>query len=216
MFGQKLNSFNFFSCFFSRYSLFLPVVLMQNLYAQVSDFDFTKPPEKGTRHRAEVMEGDTIPVVDLSTVYVYGTYEYKTHKQYEQWTRIKYNVKKVYPYAIIASAKLKEYDRALMKIENEHLKKLFIKACEKDLREQFENDLRSLTISQGKMLMKLIDRETGKTTYEVVKQMRGNFQANMWQAVARVFGHNMKVEYDAVNEDILIERAIKVVESGIF
>ena len=216
MFGQPSNRFNFFLRFFFRAYFFLLLLLQKNAYTQVSDFDFTRPPEKGSRLRAEVIEGDTIPVVDLSTIYVYGTYEYKTHKQYEQWTRIKFNVKKVYPYAIIASAKLKEYDKVLAKIENEHLKKLFIKECEKDLREQFENDLKSLTVSQGKMLMKLIDRETGKTTYEVVKQMRGNFQANMWQAVARVFGHNMKVEYDAVNEDILIERAIKVVESGIF
>ena len=66
------------------------------------------------------------------------------------------------------------------------------------------------------ILMKLIDRESGKTTYEVVKQLRGSFQAAMWQTVARLFGHNMKTEYDANVEDIMIERAIKLVENGQF
>jgi hypothetical protein len=64
--------------------------------------------------------------------------------------------------------------------------------------------------------MKLIDRETGKTTYDLVKQLRGSFQAAMWQTVARIFGHNMKSEYDANIEDIMIERAIKLVENGQF
>lgn len=132
------------------------------------------------------------------------------------WTRTKYNVKVVYPYAILAAAKLKEYDKALAQIENEKLRKTFIKKCEKDLRTEFEDELKALTVSQGKILMKLIDRESGKTTYEVVKQMRGAFQAAMWQTVARIFGHNLKSGYDAQVEDIMIERAVKLVETGRF
>ena len=64
--------------------------------------------------------------------------------------------------------------------------------------------------------MKLIDRESGKTTYQIVKEMRGGFQAAMWQTVACIFGHNMKVEYDANVEDVMIERAVKIVEAGQF
>lgn len=123
---------------------------------------------------------------------------------------------KVYPYAILAAAKLKEYDLALSKIENENLRKAFIKACEKDLRRQFEEDLKGLTVSQGRVLMKLIDRETGRTTYELVKELRGSFQAAMWQTVATLFGNNMKIAYDPLHEDIMIERAIKLVEAGQF
>ena len=73
-----------------------------------------------------------------------------------------------------------------------------------------------MTAGQRDMLMKLIDRETGKTTCEIVKQMRGGFQAAMWQTLARIFGHNLKTEYDARAEDLMIERAIKLVESGRF
>jgi hypothetical protein len=139
---------------------------------------------------------------------------FKTKYQYELWTRTKQNVKVVYPYAILAAAKLKEYDKALEKIQDEHMRKVFLKVCEKDLRHEFEDDLKELSVSQGKVLMKLIDRESGKTTYEIVKTLRGSFQAAFWNTLARLFGNNMKVEYDGAVEDVLIERAVKLVESG--
>lgn len=173
-------------------------------------------PNEPLRLRGEVIDGDTVPVVDLNTVNIYTQFEFKTKKQREQWTRLKYNVKIVYPYAIIASAKLREYDLALSRMHDENLRKAFIKVCEKDLRDQFEKDLKNLTVSQGKVLMKLIDRETGKTTYQIVKEMRGGFQAAMWQSLASLFGNSMKVEYDPEHEDIMIERAVKLVESGQF
>ena len=71
-------------------------------------------------------------------------------------------------------------------------------------------------MTQGKILLKLIDRETGSTSFDIVKQMRGNFQAFMWQSVARIFGSNMKTEYDPEGEDIMIERAIQLIEAGKF
>jgi hypothetical protein len=197
----------------------LPLAFMFGgfLNAQSPDAtDITTPPAQGYRTLAQVVDGDTLPLVNLNTVYVYTDLVFKTPQQYEMWTRTKFNVKKVYPYAILAAAKLKEYDNALAKIENEKLKKAFIKTCEKDLRAEFEDELKGLTVSQGKILMKLIDRESGKTTYDVVKQLRGAFQAAMWQTIARVFGHNMKVEYDAAVEDIMVEKAVKLVESGQF
>ncbi len=178
--------------------------------------DILTSPEIGFRCRAEVVEGDTFPLIDLGTVEVATNFVFKTRKQYEQWTRLKANVKKVYPYAILAAAKLKEYDKALEKINDPELKKAFVRACEKDLRTQFEEELKGLTVSQGKLLMKLIDRETQRTTYEIVKQLRGNFQAAMWQTLACLFGHNMKVEYDPLIEDVLTERAIQLVERGEF
>lgn len=164
--------------------------------------------------RAEIINNDTVPVIDLYTVNIYTDFIYKTKRQYEQWSRIKQNVKKVYPYAILAAAKLKEYDVILEKMPNEKMKKAYIRVCERDLKNEFEDELKDLSINQGRILMKLIDRETGKTTYEIVKEMRGGFEAVMWQAVARIFGNNMKSEYDAGSEDIMIERAVKLVEAG--
>jgi hypothetical protein len=210
---------HFFKYLFQRAKTTVFTALLFSFFpavSQVNPNDITVPPPVGYRCRAEVINNDTVPVVDLNTIYVYTNYVFRDRHQYELWTRTKFNVKKVYPYAILAAAKLKEYDNALGKIHDEHLKKAFIKVCEKDLRNEFEDELKDLTVSQGKVLMKLIDRESGKTTYEIVKELRGSFQAAMWQTVARIFGHNMKAEYDARVEDILIERAVKLVEAGQF
>jgi hypothetical protein len=210
---MQIHTLTYRKYLFSLGFIFVSIVS----FAQITDaYDIFTPPSNGYRARAQVLNNDTTAVRDLNTVYVVTDYEFKTKRHIEQWTRTKANVKKVYPYAILAAAKLKEYDKALAAIENEQLKKEFIKKCEDDLRFEFEEELKGLTVSQGKILMKLIDRESGKTTYDVVKQMRGTFQAAMWQTVARIFGHNMKSKYDGAVEDIMIERAIKLVESGQF
>lgn len=167
--------------------------------------------QPGVKVRAEVIKGDTVPVIDLYTINVEGEYLFKSEKQREQWSRIKRDLKIVYPYAILAAAKLKEYDLILDRMPSEDLKKAYLKVCEKDLRHEFEDELKDLSIRQGRLLMKLIDRETGKTTYDIVKQLRGSFQAVMWQALARLFGNDMKEGYDS-SEDAMIEAAIKQVE----
>lgn len=197
--------------------LLLTLLLFSSTFVAQEIQDPTVPVTKaGYKCRAEIVNGDTVPVIDLYDVYVYTEFVFKNNRQREQWTRIKYNVKKVYPYAILAAAKLKEYDRILERMPDEKMKKAYLRVCEKDLKNEFEDELKDLSINQGRVLMKLIDRETGKTTYEIVKQMRGGFEACMWQAVARIFGNNMKDDYDANVEDIMIERAIKIVESGQF
>lgn len=198
-------------------ALFLFTLLLFISSALSSQDDPTIPiTQPGYKCRAEVVNGDTVPVIDLPDMYVYTEFVFRNNRQREQWTRIKYNVKKVYPYAILAAAKLKEYDRVLERMPDEKMKKAYLRVCERDLKNEFEDELKELSINQGRVLMKLIDRETGKTTYEIVKEMRGGFEACMWQAVARIFGNNMKDDYDANLEDIMIERAIKVVESGQF
>lgn len=197
-----------------RNTFLLALVLScSNAAAQI---DLINPPDYGYRCYAIIEGKDTIPSFYLDNVDVVTNVIFKTKKQYEQWTRVKHNVKKVYPYAILASAKLKQYDLVLSKIHDEKLRKAYIKMCEKDLRKEFEDELKDFSVSQGRILMKLINRETGKTTYEIVKEMRGNFQANMWQALARLFGNNMKDDYDPSTEDIMIEKAIAMVERGDF
>lgn len=165
---------------------------------------------------AIIINGDTFPSFNLPEYTVYADFPTKNKRLYEAWTKTKYNVKKVYPYAIIAAAKLKEYNLVLEKLPTEKLKKTYLKVAEKELKDQFEDQLKDLSMTQGRILLKLIDRETGNTSYKLVKDFRGGFQAFMWQGVARLFGNNMKAEYDPTGDDILIERAIKLVESGQF
>lgn len=171
---------------------------------------------EGIRCYAVLEDRDTVPVFYLDEVGVTTNMVFKSKHQYEQWTRVKYNVKKVYPYAILASAKLKQYDIVLSKMQDEKIRKTYLKMCEKDLRKEFEGELKSLSVSQGRVLMKLINRESGKTTYAIVEELRGSFQAAMWQALARLFGNDMKTEYEAATEDMMIEKAIAMVERGDF
>lgn len=168
--------------------------------------------------KAIVVEKDTFPLIDLPEIEIWAYWGKVSisSKVFEQWTRTKYNVKKVYPYAVLASALLKEMDNKLAQISNEKEKKKFIKQCEKELRARFEEDLKNLSVTQGKILMQLIYRETGKTTYEIVKEMRGGFEATMWQALAYIFGNNMKVKYDPQGEDYMVEKAVQLVERGYF
>jgi hypothetical protein len=180
------------------------------------EIDVTVPAQKPQyKVWAEVYNGDTIPSIRFQDVYVYADYLYKNKKQYEAWTRTKYNVKKVYPYAILAAAKLKEYN-LIMERMDEKTRKAYLKVVERQLKDEFEEPMKNLSMTQGKILLKLIDRETGNTSYALVKDLRGDFQAFMWQSVARLFGSNMKSEYDPTGEDIMIERAIKLIEAGQF
>ncbi len=192
--------------------------LSTQLFSQTND-DLIIPTEKPKikyKVWAEVVNGDTIPSIRLPDMWIYAEYTYKNRKQYEAWTRTKYNVKKVYPYAIIAAAKLQEYNKVLEKLPDEKSKKVYLKLIEKKLKDEFEEPLKNLTTTQGKILLKLIDRETGTTSFNLVKDLRGGFQAFMWQGVARLFGSDMKSKYDPEGEDILIERAIKLIEAGQF
>jgi hypothetical protein len=202
----------------NKLSLILFLFLSFSSFAQTSD-DVIVPNEKPKvlyKVWAEIVNGDTIPSIRCQDIWINAEYTYKNKKQYDAWSRTKYNVKKVYPYAILASAKLKEYNRILEKMPTEASRKAYMKTVEKELKAEFEEPLKDLSMTQGKILLKLIDRETGNTSYELVKDLRGGFQAFMWQSVARLFGSNMKSEYDPKGEDIMIERAIKLIEAGQF
>ena len=112
----------------------------------------------------------------------------------------------------LAAVKLEEYAQELEEVESEKEKKEFYRAIEAELKEEFEGELRKLTISEGRILIKLIDRETGNTSYTLVKDLRGKFSAFFWQSLARVFGHNLKSNYDPLGEDRNIEYIVQQIE----
>lgn len=171
---------------------------------------------KGILMPAVIYQGDTIPYVTLPIVVCYTDRVFKNKKQKEAWDRLRYNVKKVYPYAILAAARLKEYDQILSQFSSESEKKRYMQLAEKQLKKEFGAELKQLTVSQGRILIKLIDRETGKTSYDLVKEMRGTFSAYMWQGLALMFNSTLKDDYDAEGEDKAIEYAIKLIEAGDF
>ena len=115
---------------------------------------------------------------------------------------------------LLASAKLKYINDQVATMTNERQKKRFIKETEKELKDQFEQELKKLTVTQGRILIKLIDRETGNTSYALVKELRGTLQAFFWQGLARLFGENLKSEYDSAGEDQMIEQIVRQIETG--
>lgn len=192
--------------------LFLPVFS----WAQQEPVKTPDSRFKGVSLPAHIIDGDTIPYVNLAPVLCMGERTFKSKKDQQRWERTKYNVKKVYPYAILAAAKLKEYDRILATLPTQRERDKYMKEAESHLTDEFGDELKKLTVTQGRVLIKLIDRETGKTTYDVVKNMRGGFSAFMWQSVALVFNSNLKADYDAEGEDKSIELAIRLIEDGQF
>jgi len=166
--------------------------------------------------RVEIIDGDTIPHVDLAEVTIISPWKFKNNKEKMAYTRLAKNVKIALPYARIAGVKLYEINSQLEKIKNDKDRKKYLKDAEKNLFAEFEKPLRNLTFSQGKILIKLIDRETGNTGFELIKEYRGSVSAFFWQGIARIFGANLKDIYNTDNEeDAMIEHIIKMIDNGL-
>ncbi|MBL7963241.1 MAG: DUF4294 domain-containing protein [Flavobacteriales bacterium] len=164
--------------------------------------------------RAMVHEGDTVPVVDLGSAWVTAQWSPKARKEQVQYTRLMRQVVKVYPYARLTSDLLSAYEADLRRIEKEHDRDLYMKLAEAELRAEFEDELKDLTMGQGRVLVKLIDRETGSTSFELVKQLRGSFNAFIWQSLAVLFGQDLKSRYDPLGDDRMIEHIVQRIEAG--
>ena len=161
-----------------------------------------------------LINGDTIPHRTIEEVIVYPRPKFNNRRQLRRYSRLIINIKKVYPYAKLAKEKLLEMDRHIATLTTEREKREYINTMEKELFSEFEDDLKKLTISQGRLLIKLIDRETGDTTYEWLKELKGSIPAFFWQAIARIFGSNLKSEFDAPGEDRLIDDIIRMIDAG--
>lgn len=171
---------------------------------------------EGTTVRMEVVGGDTMPLAQLPAFTYIGERTFKSKKEQKRYTRLMKDVKKVYPYAELAGAKLNEFEDDLAKATTERQRNRYYKRVEKALRNEFGDELTNLSVREGRILIRLIDRETGDTSYELVQELRSGFTAFCFQGVARIFGHNLKSEYNAEEgEDELIEDIIVRIEAGL-
>ena len=201
--NNKLPSMKFIVTFFSLAALL--IFSANSSFAQ----------DDGYLCEGEVVGQDTIATVYIPTVDVRAN---KLHqRKFEnKRKRLEKKVLKVYPYAKAAGELMRSFDEELAKIEGEKERKQFVKYAEEELKKQFEGDIRDMTISEGVILIKLIDRETGASSYNLIQELKGNFSAFMWQGVARLFSHNLKDEYDPYNDldDEVIEYIIDKIEFG--
>lgn len=146
------------------------------------------------------IDNELIPWVPLQDVFIYDTRIYKTPADRAKFYRLRYNVLKVLPYARFARARYAQLQRQLTTTKKRKDQKRLVKACEKEIKDMFNREIKNMTITQGQILIKLIDRETGNSSYQLVKELKGGFTAFFYQSVARVFGHNLKNEYDPEQE----------------
>lgn len=168
--------------------------------------------------RYKVVNGDTVAVCDLSVVTVGGRDyskppKFKNKRESYKYKKMTRYVKKVYPYAKLASRKLIECEAEIRK--NPESRKKAMKKVEKALRKKYGKAMKSLTVTQGKILLLLIDRQTGFTTFELVQELRGNFNASMYQGLALLFGHSLKLNYEPKGKHWMIEDIVRKIEMGI-
>ena len=138
-----------------------------------------------------------------------------TPRQLHEYTLLELKVKKVYPIAKVAAIKLAEYNKVYSSFKSERERRNYVKAVEKQLFLEFEDELRRMKVSEGRILIKLLDRETGNSSYEIIKEFKGGFSAFFWQSVAKLFGHDLKAQYDPVTEDRIIEYIIGQIDLGL-
>jgi hypothetical protein len=159
-------------------------------------------------------DGDTLLHSTIKEVSVYPEPQFSSRRDLRRYERLIYNIKIVHPYAVMAADMLNELNQTFTELKTERERQQFVKQVERKLMNEFEDELKSLTITQGRLLIKLIDRETGNTSYELLRELRGSFSAFFWQAVARLFGSNLKTTFDADGEDKLIDQIIILMENG--
>ena len=135
-------------------------------------------------------------------------------RQLREYTLLEMKVKKVYPIAKVAAVKLAEYNRVYATFKTERERRSYVKGVEKELFLEFEDELRKMKVSEGRILIKLLDRETGNSSYEIIKEFKGGLSAFFWQSVAKLFGHDLKAQYDPVMEDRIIEYIIAEIDLG--
>ena len=164
--------------------------------------------------RGFVYQGDTIPWIQLRTVHVFKELKFKKKKDYEQYERLIRDVKKVLPIANEVNSAIIETYEYLQTIPNEKERKRHIKDLEKGIKQQYTPRLKKLTTRQGKLLIRLIDRQSNQTTYDLVKAFLGSFRATTYQIFASMFGFSLKKHYDPEGDDALTERVIILVENG--
>jgi hypothetical protein len=155
--------------------------------------------------------GDTVGL----GVYLNRVYCFSRPMDMSRHRKLVRDFRKVYPLALVAREKMAGFEEKLVTLPTRRAQREFSKRTEKELVAEYTPTLKRMTVSQGKILLRLVDRETDQTSYEIVREFRGGFVAGFWQGVARIFGHNLKDEYDPAERDRMIEQCILMYNAGL-
>lgn len=169
---------------------------------------------QGFTVKAFVVDGDTILLENLPQIIIKDRRTFKSKRHAVRYNRLVRNVKKVYPYSQLAASLLAKYNDTLMATTNKREQRKIMKQAEQELWDRYGEELKKMTMSQGLILIKLIDRETGSTSYDLVQELRGTFTAFIFQGLARLFRLNLKASYNDDGEDQRIEDIVLLIEQG--
>ena len=161
-----------------------------------------------------IYEGDTIASLRMPPLYCFKPLNFKNKKQRQQYNRLVRNVKKTLPIAKEVNRAIIETYEFLQTLPDEKARQKHLNAVEKSVKEQYTPRMKKLTFAQGKLLIKLINRETDSSSFELVKAFLGPFKAGFYQAFAAIFGASLKKEYHPEGEDAMVEQIVLLVESG--
>ena len=172
------------------------------------------PQEKEIMHY--IVEGkDTIYIDEIRASKVYARIPKQKGKDWRKYYRLVHNFSKAYPYALVARKLVAEADSTIAADNLKRVKKeKYVNAVQKELFEVFEGQMRKMTVSQGALLMKLIDREVGKSSYNIIKDYKNGMAAGFWQGIAKMFGTDLKKPYDPEGEDKQVEELVQIWEAG--
>lgn len=159
--------------------------------------------------------GETLPTIDLGPVSLYRDIKYATPKERREYSRLVRDVKKTLPYAKMINETMMETYEYLLTLPDDRAREKHLKRMEKELYEQYKPEMKKLTLRQGKLLLKLITRETSSTSYQLIDSFLGSFAAGFWNFLAGFFGASLKSDYDPTGEDAMIERVCIEVEYGL-
>jgi len=179
---------------------------VQLIYAQQTGINDT------VKTQAIIYEGDTLEMKTLEFAYAYAKLTPAQVKANAKYNRLRNAVYITYPYARRAGTVMNDINEKMLNVKSKEERKNYIKSREKELKKEFTDPLTNLSVYQGKVLMKLINRETGNNCYEIIKEYKGGITARLYQTVAFFFDSNLKQSYDADTDDATIEHIVREVQ----
>ncbi len=207
---------NMFNRLIFRSLVVIGIVCISAIQLRAQDNEDIPMPELGPNDTIPVpaiLHGkEWLPVTNLEHFWVNAKYPKHLLKKKQEWTRLRNAVYVTYPYARKAGIIMNDINVKLEGVESKKDRKRLIKSREKELKKEFADPLQDLSVYQGRVLMKLINRQTGNNCYEIIKEFKGGVSARFWQTVAFVFGSNLKQPYDALADDREIELIVLEVE----
>lgn len=187
-------------------------ILLLFLMASVMLWSQDKP--KTYIDMAVIHEGDTVALFNLHTVYVFAPKKFKNEKQRQEYTKLVRDVKKTYPYAKMIAAAIIETYEYMETLPTEKEKQKYLEDVQKFMMAEYKPKMKKLTKNQGKILIKLVDRQCNTSSYNIVKALMGSFKAGVYNAFAGLFGNSLKAQYDPEGKDAAIEDIVIQIEQG--